>query len=146
VHRHAAQAYRVVLDNLTIIECGEVELLMQPLTPMVVIVSQASLSVSFLAIRWYCAAQGVKCHHLLLLIGTVILDDAPKSPHFQLHLQQERPIRVIGLSKSRVATSAAYLMYHPLYHDPIFGGIVGLLPAIFSTRIKTYLLMPFVRT
>jgi hypothetical protein len=80
----------------------------------------------------YRAAQGVKRHHLILLIGAAVLDDAPESSYLQLHLYQECPIRVISVGEGRVASSpssrAAYLTNHPLDHDSVFGGVVGLLP------------------
>jgi hypothetical protein len=50
VHRHAAQAQCIVLDGLTVIECGEVELPRSSPTLMVAIPSQASLAISFFAI------------------------------------------------------------------------------------------------
>jgi hypothetical protein len=75
-------------------------------------------------IQWYHASEGVKRHHLLLLISTTILNDALESPRLQLHLNHERPIRVIGLGVGRVATPTAYLTNHPLDHDSIFGGVV----------------------
>jgi hypothetical protein len=73
--------------------------------------------------RWYRAAEGVKHHHLLL-IGAAILDDALENSCFQLHINHERPIRVIGLGVGRVATLTAHLTNHPLDHDSIFGGVV----------------------
>jgi hypothetical protein len=78
---------------------------------------------------WYCATQGIKRHYLLFLIGATIQDDALESPHLQLHLNQKRPIRVIGLGAGMVATPTAYLTNHPLDNDTIFGGVVvDLLP------------------
>jgi hypothetical protein len=75
-------------------------------------------------IRWYRVVEGVKRHHLLLLIGAAILDDALESSCLQLHLNHERPITVISLGVGRVATPTADLTNLPLNHDSIFGGVV----------------------
>jgi hypothetical protein len=133
----------VVLVGLTIVECCEVELLMQLLRHrllhaviadphgrdrMPVLVGCILLSDRWHHLWWYHAAQGVKCHHLLLLIGVVVLDNAPESSRLQLHFHQERPIEVTGLGEGRVASPTTYLTNYPLYHDSIFGGVIDLLP------------------
>jgi hypothetical protein len=61
-----------------------------------------------MTLRWYCATQDVKRHHLVLLIGATILDDAPENPRVQLHLHQERPIKVIGIGEGRIATCTVF--------------------------------------
>jgi hypothetical protein len=60
-----------------------------------------------------------------LLIGTADLDDVPERPRLQLHLHQERPIRVIGLGENEVAAPTAHLTNHPLDYDVVVGGAVG---------------------
>jgi hypothetical protein len=75
-------------------------------------------------LRWYRAAQCINHHHLLLLIGPAVLDDASESPCLQLYHHQECSIGVIGLDEGRVATPAANLMNHPLDHNSVFGGVV----------------------
>jgi hypothetical protein len=144
VHRHAASAQRVVHNSLTVIEHGGIKLLIQLMRccRLHAITTNPhghdrvlSLLVNFLLgkcwhhFRWYRATQGIKRHHLLLLIGATILDDALESPRLQLHLNQRCLIRVIGLGVGMVATPTAYLTNHPLDHDSIFGGVVvDLLP------------------
>jgi hypothetical protein len=143
VRCHAAQVQRVVLNGLTAVKCGEVELPTQLLhhhiLHAVVVDPHGRNHISGLLgrillnnhqhhLRWYRAAQGVKCYHILLLIGAAILDDTPESSRLQLHLHQERPVRVIGLDEGRIASSTAYLTNHPLDYKSIFGGGVGLLP------------------
>jgi hypothetical protein len=48
-------------------------------------------------LRWCHTAQGVKRHHLFMLIDATVLDDASESPRLQLHFHQKCSIRVIGL-------------------------------------------------
>jgi hypothetical protein len=97
VRRHVAQAQRVVLDGLIVIECGEVELPMQLLHHHLLhaviadlhgrdcvpgLLGRLLLSDRQHHLQWYHATQCIKRHHLLLLIGAAILDDAPESHAF----------------------------------------------------------------
>jgi hypothetical protein len=96
---------------------------------MVTIASYASLAISFLAIIGTISGgtaphKCIKHHHLLLLIGAAVLDDALESPRLQLHLHQECPTRVISLGEGRVATPASNLRNHPLDHNSICGGVI----------------------
>jgi hypothetical protein len=81
---------------------------------------------------WYDTAQGVKHHHLILLISMAIFDDASESSRLQLHIHLKRPIGVIDLSDDSVATSTAHLTNHLLDHHSVFGDVVvGFLPRHF---------------
>jgi hypothetical protein len=114
VRRHATEARHIVLDGLTIVKRGEVKLLTQLLRRRLLHTVIADphghdrvlgllgrlLGDRQYHLQWYRAVQCVKHHHLLLLIGGTILDDAPKSPRLQLHLHQERIIEVIVLVRA----------------------------------------------
>jgi hypothetical protein len=94
VHHHAAQAQLVVLDSLTIVERGEVELPIQLLCHHLLhavvadphghdhvlgLLDHLLLDNHRYHLQWYRTAQCVKHHYLLLLIGAVVLDDALES-------------------------------------------------------------------
>jgi hypothetical protein len=75
--------------------------------------------------------------------------DTSESPRLQLHLHQERPIGVIGLSEGRVATPAANLTNHHLDHNSIFGGVVvagSLATRHLHNKDWNLALIPLVRT
>jgi hypothetical protein len=133
---YAAQAQHVVLDGLTVVECGDVELLTQLLRRCLlhaVIAEPIGRDrVSGLLgrllndcrhhLQWYRATQCVKHHHLLLLISPAVLDDTPEGP--RIHLHQERPILIIDLGEGRVVTFIANLMNHSLDHNTVFRGVI----------------------
>jgi hypothetical protein len=96
--------------------------------------------------QWYCAAEGVKRHHLLILIGAAILDDALESLRLQLHPNHECPIGVTGLGVGRIATPTTYLTNHPVDHDSIEGVVVDLLPHHLHNKDRNLALDLLVRT
>jgi hypothetical protein len=59
----------------------------------------------------------------------------PPNPRLQLHIHQERPIRVISLGESRVTSLIAYLTNQPMDHDSVFRG-VSLLPTCENLTVK----------
>jgi hypothetical protein len=139
VRRHTAQAQRVVLDGLTVIERGELKLSTQLLRRRLLyaiitdphghdcvpgLLGRLLLGDRQHLLQWYNTAQCIKHHHLLLLIGAAVLDDAPESPRLQLHLHHECPIRIIDLGEGMLATRAVNLTNHPLYHNSIFESVI----------------------
>jgi hypothetical protein len=139
VRHHAIQVQRIVIDGLPVLKCGEVvlttELLCRRLLHTVIadphgrnhvlgLLVRLLLGDHRYLLRWYHTAQCVNRHHLLLLIGAIVLDDAPESSHLQLHLHQGCPIGVIGLGEARVATPTINLMNYPLDYNSVFGGVV----------------------
>jgi hypothetical protein len=83
------------------------------------------------------------------LIGVAVLDEAPEGPRLQLHLHQERSIRVIGLDEGKVATPAANLMNQPLDHNSVFGGVVvagSLVSRHLHNKDWNLVLIPLVKT
>jgi hypothetical protein len=82
-------------------------------------VFHASFAVSLLAIED--AIPGGTVLH----ICSSVLDGIPHHPRPQLHLHQERPVRVIGLGEYGISTPSTHLTDYSLDHCSFFGGVVA---------------------
>jgi hypothetical protein len=60
----------------------------------------------------------------MVRIGATVLHDVLEHARHQLHLHQECPIRVVGLSNDGIATPGTHLKDYLLDHHTIFGGVV----------------------